>query len=187
MALPLPFRPQRFREAPEAERGRGDGIEIRRAQAEDVPAILELSEEAAVYSMSPLRPSDPQRARQIRRQDMASLKFQVRDPQMAIFVARTPEGRVVGEVVAKLDGRDFLSDQPQAWIFELAVHPDFWRQGIGGRLLYAVECAAREAGLECVGLSVTCANERANRFYDSLGYQDERRLLLKKLAPNLGP
>jgi ribosomal-protein-alanine N-acetyltransferase len=55
-------------------------------------------------------------------------------------------------------------------IHNLAVHPDYRRQGIGRALLREVIDEARRQGLSRVTLEVRKSNEAAQRLYQSLGF-----------------
>lgn len=55
-------------------------------------------------------------------------------------------------------------------IHNLAVHPDYRRQGFGKTLLEAVVGEARRCGVERITLEVRKSNEAAQRLYQSLGF-----------------
>jgi ribosomal-protein-alanine N-acetyltransferase len=73
------------------------------------------------------------------------------------------DGRIVGYVLFWL-----LSEEVD--IHNIAVHPDFRRQGVGRRLLEQVVAAAR--GQQCirVTLDVRRSNSAAQNLYRSLGF-----------------
>ncbi len=56
------------------------------------------------------------------------------------------------------------------WIENVAVHPDFQRQGLGHRLLARAETLALERGLGELRLLTNAAFEVNIRLYQSLGY-----------------
>lgn len=94
-------------------------------------------------------------------------------------------GRVVGSVIL-FNGPD-PDYQGVQWkypseyeliIHTLAVHPDFNRQGIGGKLLEYAERMARQKGMDTVRLDVSLQNSPAIRLYESHGYQRLTRLNL---------
>lgn len=60
----------------------------------------------------------------------------------------------------------------------LAVKASYQNLGIGWRLMRWLEESARVAGLFDVDLEVRAANQRARRFYRSLGYRDAALLPL---------
>jgi len=56
-------------------------------------------------------------------------------------------------------------------LYRLYVHPDRWREGIGGRLLERVEAAAHERGADRLTVSVLADNELAVVFYEESGFE----------------
>ena len=84
------------------------------------------------------------------------------------------------ELVAEVDGRiagfaaygtprdPVPADWGELWVINL--HPDFWRQGIGSRLLRAVEDGLRSLGCRRGYLWVLADNQRAIDFYCSQGW-----------------
>jgi ribosomal protein S18 acetylase RimI-like enzyme len=64
---------------------------------------------------------------------------------------------------------------------ELAVLPQYRRQGIGRRLMETVEQIAAARGIDTIELHVWEANSQALAFYDSLGYSTIRRRLARDL------
>ena len=81
-----------------------------------------------------------------------------------IFVA-TQDGAVVG--TASLDNFG-SAESPDYYAVEVFVLPEFHRQGIGLRLMQAVELKAKEVGAEKVTLR---ASITAKGFYQKLGYR----------------
>ncbi len=59
-------------------------------------------------------------------------------------------------------------DQGYAWIATLGIHPDFQRQGLGARLLAAVESGLTPPLLK---LTVRRSNLAAIRLYEKVGYR----------------
>lgn len=157
-------------------------VRICRAEKKDLSDIINLSVEVVSCSMSPQRQNDLVKAEKIRRDDMAALYWQISKGNMAVFIAKNAENKIVGHVVAKLDMVDFLTGEKQAWVLDLAVKPEYWSCGLGQKLMEAVETAALGVGVKYVGLTVTCANRRAADFYKKMGYQDERVQMVKELG-----
>ncbi len=62
----------------------------------------------------------------------------------------------------------------EAYVLELAVHPDRQRQGHGSALVEAL--SERFSTLETLRLTVAVTNERARRFYGSHGFEQVDRL-----------
>ncbi len=80
--------------------------------------------------------------------------------------------------VAEVDGR--LAGSLTMWdvagegeIANVAVHPDFWRQGIGRALMQTALEKAAELGFERVMLEVRASNEPAQSLYRAFGFVED--------------
>ncbi len=73
--------------------------------------------------------------------------------------------------------------QPRRYleVDEVAVLPEYRRQGIGRRLMEKAEQMAAARGISTVELHVWEANDQARAFYDRLGYRTIRRRLARDL------
>ena len=97
-----------------------------------------------------------------------------RDPDL--FLVADEESRIVGTVIGGYDGRRGL-------IYHLAVDGSFRRQGIGSRLMEAVEARLRSKGCIRCYLMVTRDNEEAMQYYQRHGW--ERMDFVVPFAKNL--
>jgi ribosomal protein S18 acetylase RimI-like enzyme len=80
-----------------------------------------------------------------------------------------------GEVVGMA-----LTGPPEEWLgpwvgklYQIHVHPDHWRKGIGTALHDTCVDAWREAGITVGVLEVWSRNERAQTFYESRGWRPD--------------
>lgn len=81
------------------------------------------------------------------------------------------DGAVVGMALTG-PPRDYLLP----WVgqlYQIHVHPDHWRKGIGTELHKACVTAWREAGITVGVLEVWSNNERAQAFYESHGWRPD--------------
>ncbi|MGM9993017.1 MAG: GNAT family N-acetyltransferase [Candidatus Bruticola sp.] len=170
-----------LRSTTESISGELEEIKIFRAERSDLPEIIDLSAASVGSSMSPLRRRNIILAARIRREDMRNLDWQIAKEIATVFVAKNKAGQIVGHIAANLDVTDFLTGEKQAWIFDLAVKPEYRRRGVGNRLIAAVEASALERGLTHIGLTVTCCNTGAISLYREAGYQNERVQMVKLL------
>ena len=88
-----------------------------------------------------------------------------RDPDL-FLVARDGAGTLVGVVMGGWDGR-------RAYVYHLAVAPERQRQGIGGRLMDALEARFGERGAHKAKLQIMNGNEASRAFFGRRGYQEE--------------
>ncbi len=142
------------------------GVNIARATTADAAEILALQRlayqsEAELYgdwSIPPLT------------QTLSSLEAEFAD---TVFLKAEIHGRLVGSVRAKISAG-------RCAIGRLIVHPDFQRQGIGGRLLQEIEAAFSQAvTYELFTGSKSAANLR---LYEKHGYAVSRTQALSPLV-----
>lgn len=100
-------------------------------------------------------------------------EFEVKlSDERASFVASL-EGKIVGYLT--LHHQDVLRKSGDA-IFEIFVHPDAQRKGIGRALVkHAIEFARNNMHFDRLILGVLNSNSEAIKLYESLGFHEERR------------
>jgi ribosomal-protein-alanine N-acetyltransferase len=81
-------------------------------------------------------------------------------------------GAAAGLAMAGYAGLMFISGGTQADVLTIAVHPDYWGQGIGSALLSAMLTAARERDCTEVFLEVRADNPRAHGLYQRRGFEE---------------
>ncbi len=126
-------------------------LEIRRMVEADVPAVHEIDLLAFTLPW-------PER----------SFRFEVTsNPVSRCWVAEV-DGRVAGMAVVWM-----IVDE--AHVATIATHPDFRRQGIGGKLLTHVLQSAMSEGAVRSLLEVRASNEAAQSMYRRFGYVEDGR------------
>ncbi len=95
------------------------------------------------------------------------------DVQPELFLVAEVEGDIVGTAMAGYDGH-------RGWVYYVAVHPDHRRQGIGTRLMAAVEDGLIAQGCPKLNLQIRTDNTVVQAFYESLGYHVEDRISMAK-------
>ena len=112
-------------------------------------------------------------------------------PEQALWLVAEVAGEAVGDAHAKLHepapdaAVQVLRDQgrPRAYLEYMAVQTRYRSQGIGGRLLEAVERWARENGAELITLGTNLRSDfGAIAFYETHGYERQAVILRKTLA-----
>lgn len=131
----------------------GDTVQIRPAQLHDAESLF-----ALVRTFPAPTPPDESVF-------MSTLRAKLPDRASYVGVADL-EGRLVG-YVAGYSHPTFYAGGTTAWVDELLVETDFRGQGIGRRLMEAIErwAATRDCKL------VSLATSGARSFYEHLGYQ----------------
>lgn len=143
-------------------------LTIRRATLDDLTDILSLAEQLG-YPTSP-------EAMAARLNDVIS------DPMRVVFVADTGDGKAAGYIQASRHVS--VEVDPLVEIDGLVVSRDHRRQGIGKKLIAAVEEWARSLGILTVRLHTNIIREEAHRFYKDLGFiiNKTQYSMVKKLA-----
>jgi GNAT superfamily N-acetyltransferase len=153
---------------------------IRKATLEDLPAVIDLAVDMVLFSISPLRDFRSDAVRRYRRADLQALEEVMCSDQASVLIAEQ-DGKLIGHVIVATRSQESSSGTSQAWVFDLSVRPDHWGTGLSQALMARAEAFGRELGMSHIGLGVTLSNERALRFYQRLGYQEERVQMVKRL------
>jgi ribosomal protein S18 acetylase RimI-like enzyme len=152
-------------------------IIIRAAGQADHPFIFSLSTRLAMVAQLPGRSENELQAFQDHHMQTA---LGTPLPGAATLVAAMPSGPVLGFIHVE-PGPDPVTAEPAGYVSMLAVVPEAEGQGIARQLMAAAEEWAREQGYRCLSLDVFASNERARRFYDLLGYDEDSVKLYKLL------
>lgn len=83
------------------------------------------------------------------------------------------DDKVIGVIVGTIDGN-------RAYFYRLAVHPEFQNQGVGRKLVEALERRFRDKGANQVIIMVNQDNTKVIPFYSSLGYNVQKFITLSK-------
>ena len=114
-------------------------------------------------------------------QVVARMARMAAEPGQHVLVAEV-DGKVVG--LTTLHIRHVISyDAPFARIASVVVDDGVRSQGIGGRLIDAVEAIARQAGCERIEVTSGAHRTRAHEFYLRRGYAEFPRRFIKTLGP----
>lgn len=93
---------------------------------------------------------------------LEALREELTNPCARFFTAQI-NGRPVGYI-----GCHFAADEGD--ITNVAVHPDFRRRGIAGRLIDRLAETARDEGIARIHLEVRASNRAAASLYESRGF-----------------
>lgn len=142
------------------EEGGRDGFAIRPVRDGDEDGVAKLWRECGL-----VRPwNDPLR-------DIGSARS---NASSDIFVAVSgDDGAIAGSVMAGYEGH-------RGWVYYVAVAPGRRFQGLGERLMRHAEAWLVEAGAPKVMLMIREDNEAVRRFYERLGYEVEKRMVMSR-------
>lgn len=96
-----------------------------------------------------------------------------RDVPPELFLVAIHEDVIIGTVLAGCEGQ-------QGWVYYLGVDPDYRRQGIGSALMKRVEAGLLAKECREVSFQVWASKSEVQAFYETLGYQAEDRLSMRK-------
>jgi RimJ/RimL family protein N-acetyltransferase len=144
-----------------------DGVLIRVAEPGDAAALVELGRAVGSEAGRWLISTDDWRSAADERRYLKAIR---RYEHAAVFVAATPEGRVVGRLSLARDQHPASAHVADLGLMVAASHR---RRGIGRALLDEAVRWARERGVEKLELHVFPHNEAAIRLYERFGFERE--------------
>ncbi len=154
-----------------------DEVHIRPANTDDIPFIHSLSERFASVGTPTWR--DPTKMQQFHQHTVTEASSAINLPGSLVLIAETNDGTRLGFIYAT-NTTDFFTNEPQAYIADLAVTTHGEGKGIGRKLMEHAETWAREQGYRIVALDVFAFNTHARSFYHHLGYVEETVKLIKE-------
>ncbi|MEO8558950.1 MAG: GNAT family acetyltransferase [Rhodospirillales bacterium] len=83
------------------------------------------------------------------------------------------EGAIVASVMVGHDGH-------RGWVYYVAADPKRLRSGLGSAIMAAAEAWLQKRGVPKTMLLIRAENKKVVRFYKSLGYEIEPRVLMSK-------
>ena len=86
--------------------------------------------------------------------------------QPELFFVGVISSRIVSTIMSGYDGH-------RAWIYYLAVDPDFQQNGIGRRMVEKAEMKLRKLGCSKINLQVRNSNKSVIAFYKHIGFGDD--------------
>jgi ribosomal protein S18 acetylase RimI-like enzyme len=97
-------------------------------------------------------------------------KLEIKD---GLFFVALKEKITIGTVMAGYDGH-------RGWIYSIAVHPDYRKQGIGTALLLYTQGKLENLGCLKINLQIMEENEAVQKFYSANGFSVEQRISMGK-------
>lgn len=87
-----------------------------------------------------------------------------------VILGAVVEGRIVGGLVAF--EMTPLHGTKELYIYDIAVHPEFQKQGVGRKLMEAIQEEARTRGVGTVFVEAESEDDGAVAFYRALGGEE---------------
>lgn len=104
---------------------------------------------------------------------------------MEVFIAEDPNRRRAGALWVG-PRTNPLTRVTEAWVYSIAVAPEFQGGGAGRAMMDFAEAWAQKQGYPSIGLMVSAFNDRARSIYRRRGYEDVTVLMRKPLARSPG-
>jgi ribosomal protein S18 acetylase RimI-like enzyme len=98
--------------------------------------------------------------------------MKIKNKDGLFFVAEKNQ-YIIATVMAGYDGH-------RGWIYSIAVHPDYRKQGIGSDLLTFIQGKLTSLGCLKVNLQIMEGNEAVQKFYKANGFSVEQRVSMGK-------
>lgn len=156
-------------------------VTIRPASLNDLDAVIDLASEMIIYSISPLRDIPIELVKNYRKQDLTMLHQVFGSPNLGVFIAEDKKGEFIGHIIIVAHIHDSLTGEVQAMIVDLSVKERYWGTTVASLLCAKAEEFARENGMYFLELGVTSINKRAVRFYEKMGFAEERKRMIKRI------
>ena len=90
-----------------------------------------------------------------------------------LFLIGLINGRVIASAMGGYEGH-------RGWVYYLAVTPEYQRQGLGRKIMSALEAKLLEKGCSKINLQVRADNGDVVKFFESSGYKTEERISMGK-------
>jgi hypothetical protein len=102
----------------------------------------------------------------------ADIALARRGPNSAVLVGRDG-GSIVASVLVGHDGH-------RGWVYYVAIDPEHRGKGHGREIMNAAEEWLRQAGIAKLQLMVRPDNTKVQAFYESIGYDEQERVIYAK-------
>jgi ribosomal protein S18 acetylase RimI-like enzyme len=102
----------------------------------------------------------------------ADIALARRGPNSAVLVGRDGDS-IAASVLVGHDGH-------RGWVYYVAVDPDQRGKGRGREIMNAAEDWLRQAGIAKLQLMVRPDNTKVQAFYESIGYDEQQRVIFAK-------
>ena len=143
--------------------------------------MFELAKTVIPTNISPWRQQPIEETMNYRIKMLKNFWTWIKQSNSKVFIAEAEQEKPAGFLVLYPHAVEELTGLGQAWIMDIAVLEEYRKQGIGRILMNAAETYCREQGIDYLGLAVSTHNVQALSLYQSLGFAEERKLMVKVL------
>ncbi|MPL59428.1 GNAT family acetyltransferase [Desulfitobacterium sp. LBE] len=143
--------------------------------------MYELAKRVIPVNISPWRQQPMEETMKYRIKMLKNFWTWINQSGSKVFIAEMEQEKPAGFLVLYPNAVEELTGLPQGWVMDIAVLEDYRNHGIGRVLMEAAETYCREQGIEYLGLAVSSHNVQAVKLYQSLGFAEERKLMVKVL------
>lgn len=143
--------------------------------------MYELAKRVIPVNISPWRQQPMEETMKYRIKMLKNFWAWINQSGSKVFIAEMEQEKPAGFLVLYPNAVEELTGLPQGWVMDIAVLEDYRNHGIGRVLMEAAETYCREQGIEYLGLAVSSHNVQAVKLYQSLGFAEERKLMVKVL------
>jgi ribosomal protein S18 acetylase RimI-like enzyme len=102
----------------------------------------------------------------------ADIALARRSAHSTILIGRD-DGAIIATAMVGHDGH-------RGWVYYVAVDPDHRGKGHGRAIMNAAEESLRQAGIAKLQLMVRSDNAKVQAFYESIGYDEQERIIYAK-------
>lgn len=155
-------------------------MRIRNATLDDVPLLLGLYRQLEEVNR-PARHLPPAPGAEDR--ILASFRAALGDDDARLLVAESPDGRVVGMALARLDHPSKTSDETVVDLGRVVVDEAWRGRDVGESLVRAAEEFARERGVRYLAAKIFSGNRGAMAFWERIGFEPSFELRLRRIDP----
>ncbi|MBQ9552112.1 MAG: GNAT family N-acetyltransferase [Clostridia bacterium] len=104
------------------------------------------------------------------------VKKLLKDRNKRITVAEN-DGELIGLCSFTLNGNAYQTRKRQIFLDAMFVLPQYRRQGVAKALFESLQSFAQKESYEKIDLAVWSFNREAQRFYEALGFTEQRKIL----------
>lgn len=156
-------------------------MRVRQGNVRDWPFMYALGKDVIPASISPWRKQAMVDTLKFREKILKGFWTWIQQTDSVVFIAETEKEEAMGFLVLFPSSQEELTGIVQAWVMDLAVSPKYRHQGVGRTLMESAEQYTREKGIHYLGLAVSSHNLHALHLYETLGFAEERKLMVKVL------